>query len=206
MDKERFSDGTRKHKICTLEAVKRLAKIRTFADPLKNILESDEWLHDGSRTDVSVHTYHKHLRKVTRYLDGRYDSCWSIRTCQIGAEVKQRTSTPRRMNWTNWEQLSWLNLWTMCETFSSLLAYTGLAYCDVQVFNFDQMTEKIGNIYYIDERLKTGTSSLPYLNPGNGSIEEVRLQLTQITNQVYGNEYLHLTNMPWDCKSLTFFM
>lgn|SRR5574344_118120 len=29
IDKERFSDGTRKHKICTLEAVKRFSKIRT---------------------------------------------------------------------------------------------------------------------------------------------------------------------------------
>lgn len=32
IDKERFSDGTRKHKICTLEAVKRFGKIKTFAD------------------------------------------------------------------------------------------------------------------------------------------------------------------------------
>jgi site-specific recombinase XerD len=61
--------GTRKHKICTWEAVKRFGKIKTFADLTpKHILEFDEWLHDGSRTDVSVHTYHKHLRKVTRYL------------------------------------------------------------------------------------------------------------------------------------------
>lgn len=69
IDKEKFSTNTHKHKICTWKAVKRFGKIKTFADLTpKHILKFDEWLHDGSKTDVSVHTYHKHLRKVTHYL------------------------------------------------------------------------------------------------------------------------------------------
>jgi hypothetical protein len=69
IEKENVSEGTRRHKMCSLEEVKLFGNIKTFADlTSKNLVLFDEWLQDGTRTDVSVHTYHKHLRKITHYL------------------------------------------------------------------------------------------------------------------------------------------
>ena len=208
IDKERFSDGTRKHKICTLEAVKRFGKIKTFADLTpKNILEFDEWLHDGSRTDVSVHTYHKHLRKVTRYLR---------MADMIPADPYERVKLSRgkskeRQPLTE-DELDKLRTIKLSEPMDHVRdlfifsAYTGLAYCDVQVFNFELMTEKIGKIYYIDgERLKTGTKFFtPILNPAMEVLKKYDYNLPKITNQK-GNEYLHLIQHAMGLhKSLTF--
>lgn len=208
IDKEKFSTGTHKHKICTWEAVKRFGKIKTFADLTpKHILEFDEWLHDGSRTDVSVHTYHKHLRKVTRYLR---------MADMIPADPYERVKLSRgkskeRQPLTE-DELDRLRAIKLTEPMDHVrdlfifAAYTGLAYCDVQVFNFDQMTEKIDNIYYIDgERLKTGTKFFtPILNPAMEVLKKYDYNLPKITNQK-GNEYLHLIQHAMGLrKSLTF--
>ena len=208
IDKEKFSTGTHKHKICTWEAVKRFGKIRTFADLTpKHILEFDEWLHDGSRTDVSVHTYHKHLRKVTRYLR---------MADMIPADPYERVKLSRgkskeRQPLTE-DELDKLRTIKLSEPMDHVRdlfifsAYTGLAYCDVQIFNFEQMTEKIGKIYYIDgERLKTGTKFFtPILNPAMEVLKKYDYNLPKITNQK-GNEYLHLIQHAMGLrKSLTF--
>ena|SRR5574344_42368 len=208
IDKERFSDGTRKHKICTLEAVKRFGKIRTFADLTpKNILEFDEWLHDGSRTDVSVHTYHKHLRKVTRYL--RMADMIPVDPYERVKLSRGKSKERQPLTEDELDKLRAIKLTEPMDHVRDLFifaAYTGLAYCDVQVFNFDQMTEKIGNIYYIDgKRLKTGTKFFtPILTPAMEVLKKYDYNLPKITNQK-GNEYLHLIQHAMGLrKSLTF--
>jgi integrase/recombinase XerD len=208
IDKERFSDGTRKHKICTLEAVKRFGKIKTFADLTpKNILEFDEWLHDGSRTDVSVHTYHKHLRKVTRYL--RMADMIPVDPYERVKLSRGKSKERQPLTEDELDKLRAIKLTEPLDHVRDLFifaAYTGLAYCDVQVFNFDQMTEKIGNIYYIDgERLKTGTKFFtPILTPAMEVLKKYDYNLPKITNQK-GNEYLHLIQHAMGLrKSLTF--
>jgi site-specific recombinase XerD len=208
IDKERFSDGTRKHKICTLEAVKRFGKIRTFADLTpKNILEFDEWLHDGSRTDVSVHTYHKHLRKVTRYL--RMADMIPVDPYERVKLSRGKSKERQPLTEDELDKLRAIKFTEPMDHVRDLFifaAYTGLAYCDVQVFNFDQMTEKIGNIYYIDgERLKTGTKFFtPILTPAMEVLKKYDYNLPKITNQK-GNEYLHLIQHAMGLhKSLTF--
>ena len=208
IDKERFSDGTRKHKICTLEAVKRFGKIKTFADLTpKNILEFDEWLHDGSRTDVSVHTYHKHLRKVTRYL--RMADMIPVDPYERVKLSRGKSKERQPLTEDELDKLRAIKLTEPMDHVRDLFifaAYTGLAYCDVQVFNFDQMTEKIGNIYYIDgKRLKTGTKFFtPILTPAMEVLKKYDYNLPKITNQK-GNEYLHLIQHAMGLrKSLTF--
>ena len=208
IDKEKFSTGTHKHKICTWEAVKRFGKIRTFADLTpKNILEFDEWLHDGSRTDVSVHTYHKHLRKVTRYL--RMADMIPVDPYERVKLSRGKSKERQPLTEDELDKLRAIKLTEPMDHVRDLFifaAYTGLAYCDVQVFNFDQMTEKIGNIYYIDgERLKTGTKFFtPILTPAMEVLKKYDYNLPKITNQK-GNEYLHLIQHAMGLrKSLTF--
>ncbi len=208
IDKEKFSTGTHKHKICTWEAVKRFGKIKTFADLTpKHILEFDEWLHDGSRTDVSVHTYHKHLRKVTRYLrmaDMIPADPYERVKLSRGKSKERQPLTEDELN-----KLRTIKLSEPMDHVRDLFifsAYTGLAYCDVQAFNFDLMTEKIGNMYYIDgQRLKTDTRFFtPILKPAMEVLKKYHFNLPKITNQK-GNDYLHIIqNTMGFHKSLTF--
>ena len=208
IDKEKFSTGTHKHKICTWEAIKRFGKIKTFADLTpKHILEFDEWLHDGSRTDVSVHTYHKHLRKMTRYL--RMADMIPVDPYERVKLSRGKSKERQPLTEDELDKLRAIKLTEPLDHVRDLFifaAYTGLAYCDVQVFNFDQMTEKIGNIYYIDgERLKTGTKFFtPILTPAMEVLKKYDYNLPKITNQK-GNEYLHLIQHAMGLrKSLTF--
>ena len=71
-------------------------------------------------------------------------------------------------------------------------AYTGLAYCDVQGFNFKMMTELIGDLYYIDaSRLKTGSNFFtPILPPAMEVLKRYNYKLPKISNQK-ANDYLH---------------
>ena len=71
---EDISEGTRKHKQCTLNALQRFGKIQKLTDlTSNNLVAFDEWLHDGTRSDVGIHTYHKHLKKYSHllYIEGK---------------------------------------------------------------------------------------------------------------------------------------
>jgi len=73
------------------------------------------------------------------------------------------------------------------------MAYTGLAYCDMCLFNYKTMTEKHGNTIYIDgSRLKTGSSYFtPILPPALEVLKKYDNKLPIISNQKL-NDYCHL--------------
>ena len=72
-------------------------------------------------------------------------------------------------------------------------AYTGLAFCDTQDFDFRTMTEQIGDLYYIDgSRLKTGTNFFtPILPPAMEVLKKYNFKLPKISNQK-ANDILHM--------------
>lgn len=72
-------------------------------------------------------------------------------------------------------------------------AYTGLAFCDVQAFDFFKMTEKTGELCYIDgSRMKTGSNFFtPMLQPVMDVLKKYKFELPKISNQK-ANDYLHL--------------
>ena len=85
-------------------------------------------------------------------------------------------------------------------------AYTGLAYADVERFDFEKMTQKTGKMYCIDsERLKTGTEFYtPILKPAMDVLKKYKFKLPKISNQK-ANDYLHLIEAQMKLrKSLTF--
>lgn len=208
IETEDVCEGTRKHKRTTLDAIKSFGKIRTFLDLTpKNILMFDRWLHDGTRTDVSVHTYHKHLRKVTRFLrmaDMIPIDPYERVKIKRGKSKERQPLTEDELN-----QLRTMKLNQKLAQVRDLFifsAYTGLAYCDVQVFDFDLMTEKSADIYYIDgQRLKTGIRFFtPILQPAMDVLKKYNFELPKISNQK-GNDYLHvIQSMMGLNKNLTF--
>lgn len=72
-------------------------------------------------------------------------------------------------------------------------AYTGLAYIDSQMFEYDTMTETLQDgIYIVGQRVKTGSSFYtPILPPAMKVLEKYGYQLPHISNQK-ANDYLHL--------------
>jgi integrase len=73
------------------------------------------------------------------------------------------------------------------------MAYTGLAFCDMDLFDFDTMTEERKDYTYIDgERLKIGSKFFtPILPPAMDVLKKYDYKLPVISNQKV-NEYLFL--------------
>ena len=85
-------------------------------------------------------------------------------------------------------------------------AYTGLAYCDVMAFDFQTMTVKVGDLYFIDgSRIKTGSDYFtPILSPAMAVLKKYNFKLPRISNEK-ANEYLHLIQARMEMrKNLTF--
>ena len=190
--------GTRRHKVCVIEAVRTYGKLNTYGDLTpKKIIAFDNWLHDGTRTDVTCYGYHKKVHKWVRQL------------FQMG-EIPQdpyQVVTLRRGKSKEREPLTELELKMMrSHKFEGKLervrdlfifsAYTGLSFCDTQTFDFGSMTKKEGNMYYIDgSRIKTETKFFtPILGPAMKVLEKYDFKLPKISNQK-ANDYLHVIQM-----------
>lgn len=195
---EDLREGTRKHKICAIETVRTFGKLNTYGDLTpKNIIAFDNWLHDGTRTDVTCYGYHKKIHKWVRQL------------YQMG-EIPQdpyQVVTLKRGKCREREPLTELELKLMRNyKFDGKLArvrdlfifaaYTGLSFCDTQTFDFESMTKKEGKMYYIDgSRIKTDTKFFtPILSPAMKVLEKYDYQLPKISNQK-ANDYLHVIQM-----------
>ena len=195
---EDLREGTRKHKMCVIEAVRTYGKLNTYGDLTpKKIIAFDNWLHDGTRTDVTCYGYHKKVHKWVRQL------------FQMG-EIPQdpyQVVTLRRGKSKEREPLTELELKMMRSyKFEGKLdrvrdlfifsAYTGLSFCDTQTFDFGSMTKKEGNMYYIDgSRIKTETKFFtPILGPAMKVLEKYDFKLPKISNQK-ANDYLHVIQM-----------
>ena len=73
------------------------------------------------------------------------------------------------------------------------MAYTGLAYCDMSVFDYKTMTEEHSDYTYIDgARLKTGSNFFtPILPPAMEVLKKYDYKLPVVSNQKV-NDYLFL--------------
>lgn len=196
VNREKLRDGTLRHKKLVIETLECYGKIKTFADlSPANIRAFDRWLRDtGERTDVTVWNYHKRIRKYTRMLklnelieQDPYDLCKiphghsKMRVPLVEEELCQLRKV--KLN----EKLD------KVRDLFIFSAYTGLSYIDVQRFDFETMTRRIGSIYYIDgERIKTGTSFYtPILKPAFKVLQKYHFKLPRISNQK-ANDYLHV--------------
>ena len=191
----KMRETTRKQKLVTYNALLDFGKIQTFADlTAKNLRAFNEWLHaDGTRSDVSVHNYHKNLHIQTRkaYQEGLIEKDPYDLVKFPRGKCKER----RPLSETELKKIREAELPPKESRVRDLFifaAYTGLAYCDVQEFNFKMMTELMGDLYYIDgSRLKTGSNFFtPILPPAMEVLKRYNYKLPKISNQK-ANDYLH---------------
>lgn len=121
----------------------------------------DEWLRDGTRSDVTVSGYHK---VVKMYVHKLHIAEMISSNPYERVKIKRGRNKEREpLTEDELKALRMANLTGKLDRVRDLFifsAYTGLSYADAQLFDYKTMTEKQGDMYYIDgERIKTG--SLP---------------------------------------------
>ena len=206
--KEQIQQSTRTSREVILTGLIEFGRIQTFADLTPNNLRDfDTWLRDGTRCDITVAKYHKVVHRYVRQVFERgiidrdpYNSVSYPR----GRYKERRPLTEEELN-----LIRSLNLPPKEDKVRDLFifsAYTGLAFCDIMLFDFDTMTEKHGDLVYIDgNRLKTGSNFFtPIYKPAMDVLVKYNYRLPRISNQK-GNDYLHLIESRANLhKNLTF--
>ena len=205
---ENIREGTRKHKICTLEAIRRFGQIKTTKDLTReNLVAFDQWLRDGTRSDVAINNYHKNFRIYTKRL--ATENVIDVDPYDLVKFKRGKCKEREPLSETELKKIRTIKLEGKLDKVRDLFvfaAYTGLAYCDVQSFSFDTMTELQGTLYYIDgSRLKTGSKFFtPILKPAMEVLKKYDFKLPRISNQK-ANDYLHLIQAAMKLnKNLTF--
>ena len=205
---ENIREGTRKHKICTFEAIRRFGQIKTTKDLTReNLVAFDQWLRDDTRSDVSINNYHKNFRIYTKRL--ATENVIDVDPYDLAKFKRGKCKEREPLSETELKKLRTIKLEGKLDKVRDLFvfaAYTGLAYCDVQSFSFDTMTELQGTLYYIDgSRLKTGSKFFtPILKPAMEVLKKYDFKLPRISNQK-ANDYLHLIQAAMKLnKNLTF--
>lgn len=206
---ETLRHGTYRHKLHVIETLEIFGKIKTIGDvTVANIREFDRWLRDtGDRSDVTIWDYHKRVKKYTRLL--KLNEVIEKDPYEVCKFPHGRSKTRTPLSEPELIALRRIRLDDKYDRVRDLFifaAYTGLAYVDVQNFDFDSMTEQIGDMFYINGvRTKTGTKYYtPILQPAMEVLRKYKFNLPSISNQK-ANDYLHFieSNLGLQ-KSLTF--
>ena len=197
--KEHLAPATLSRRNTVLDSIVEFGQLNKFKDLTpENIRAYDEFLHeDDKRQDQTVICYHKILKKfITLAFDLEYitKNPYKSPLCKFNrGEYKER----KPLSEDELVKIRCLELNSQKEERARDLfifsAYTGLAYVDMQNFDFYTMTEKQGNTYYIDgARVKTGhTFFTPILPPAMEVLIKYNFHLPRISNQKL-NDYLHL--------------
>ena len=200
--------GTRKHKQVVIDAVKTYGKLKTYGDLTpKNILAFDRWLHNGERSDVTIYGYHKRLKKWVGEL-ARLDEI-PRNPYKIVSVTRGKSKERQPLLESELKKMRDYPFDGKLERVRDLFifsAYTGLAFCDVQNFDYQSMTMKEGDWVFIDgNRIKTDTKFFtPILAPAMEVLKKYDFKLPKISNQK-ANDYLHLIQAQLGIKkNLTF--
>lgn len=195
LEDEELRHGTWKNKRVVIDAVKRYGKLNTYGDlTAARIMDLDNWLHDGTRTDVTCSGYHKKIHKWVRQLFEMGEIARDPYTSVTIKRGKSKERTP--LSESEMKKLRDYPFTGKLERVRDLFvfsAYTGLSYVDTQVFEFDKMTIVKNGMYYVDgSRVKTGTRFFtPILLPAMEVLKKYDYKLPHISNQK-ANDYLHV--------------
>ena len=166
----KMRETTRKQKLVTYNALLDFGKIQTFADlTAKN-------LHIQTRKAYQEGLIEKDPYDLVKFPRGKCKERRPLSEIEL-KKIREAELPPKE---------------SRVRDLFIFAAYTGLAYCDVQEFNFKMMTELMGDLYYIDgSRLKTGSNFFtPILPPAMEVLKRYNYKLPKISNQK-ANDYLH---------------
>ena len=196
IEKENLRPNSLKGFKVVFDSLETSGILKTLADLTPaNVNAYDAWLHSqNDKTDYTIFGYHKKVHKYTRLL-------WRLQ--MISADPYEhvkfnRGSNKERNPLTEAELLKLRDAKVKghlerTRDLFIFMAYTGLAYCDMEVFDFSTMTEERKDYTYIDgSRMKTGSKFFtPILPPAMEVLKKYDYKLPVISNQKL-NEYCHV--------------
>ena len=196
LEHENLAKNSIKDHNVVFNAVEASGILKTLADLTKaNVIAFDAWLRSQkNKSDYTIHGYHKKVKKYTKLL-------WQLE--MIPSDPYQYVTFPKgsnkeRVPLTESEliKLREADCKGRIERARDLfifMAYTGLAYCDMALFDYKTMTEERTDYTYIDgTRLKTGSNFFtPILPPAMEVLKKYDYKLPVISNQKI-NDYLFL--------------
>lgn len=196
IDKEDLRPNSLKGFKVVFDSVEASGILKTLADLAPaNVVAYDAWLHrQNNKSDYTIFGYHKKVHKYTRLL-------WRLQMISSDPyeHVKfNRGSNKERNPLTESELLKLRDIKVKghlerTRDLFIFMAYTGLAYCDMEIFDFSTMTEERKDYTYIDgSRMKTGSKFFtPILPPAMEVLKKYDYKLPVISNQKL-NEYCHV--------------
>ena len=196
LEQENLAKNSIKDINVALNFVESSGLLKTFADlTVANVVAFDNWLRlPKNKSDYTIHGYHKKIGKYCRLL-------W--RLDMISSNPYDHVKFPKGSNkernpLTQDELIRMRNLkckghLDRARDLFIFMAYTGLAFADMEIFDFDTMTEKREDYTYIDgERVKTGSNYFtPILPPAMEVLKKYDYKLPVRSNQKI-NDYLHI--------------
>ncbi|MBQ8466543.1 MAG: tyrosine-type recombinase/integrase [Prevotella sp.] len=196
LEKEGLAKNSVKDHKVVFNAVEESGILNTFADLTKaNVIAFDAWLRrQNNKSDYTINGYHKKVRKYTKIL-------WRLE--MISSDPYEYVRFPKGSNkervplvedeLVKIRQAECSGRIDRARDLFVFMAYTGLAYCDMAVFNYGTMTEAHTDYTYIDgSRLKTGSNFFtPILPPAMDVLKKYNYKLPVISNQKI-NDYLDI--------------
>ena len=196
MAKENLAKNSIKGFNVVFDSLEESGILTTFADltPV-NVRAYDAWLRrQNNKTDYTINGYHKKVGKYTRIL-------WQME--MIASNPYDYVKFPKGQNkernplieddLVKIRKAEYTGHLERARDLFVFMAYTGLAYCDMALFNYKTMTEEHDDYTYIDgSRLKTGSNFFtPILPPAMDILKKYNYKLPVRSNQKI-NDYLHV--------------
>lgn len=190
-------NSTKVSQLVALEALARFGKIDSFASlTAANIKEFDMFLRkeDPKRSQPTIHNYHKRIKV---YVNEAYELEYIEKNPYDFFKDKRGSHKPRKpLTVEELQQLRDIELLDKLDRVRDLFVfccYTGLAYCDMNAFDYRKDVIVENGMKYIDgARIKTGIGFLaPLLPPAMQILEKYNYKLPSISDQKY-NDYLHV--------------
>lgn len=185
---------TKRQKRVAADELERFGGIRTFEDLTpENLKRFDIYLHDGKRSTVTIHGYH---RRIKPYVREAYELGHIKQNPYDRIHFERGKSKERRpLSEADLQRLRHAFLPDYLQKARDVFLFcanTGLSYSDARRLDFDKMAEKNGELWYIDgRRLKTGTNFYtPILPEGLDILKKYKFRIPRLVLQVY-NRQLH---------------
>ena len=169
--------------------------ICTFGDcNVAKVRAMDEYLHKEGKAQSTIYDYHKYLKLFINdaVVDGLIEkNPYKFLPFHIGKGEKQYVDCITEEQFC---AIKALNISTphiqQARDLFLFQCYTGMAYSDLQSFDYSNCEETGGKVFYHAKRTKTGTDFVfQLLSPAVELLKKYNFSLPKISNQKY-NDYL----------------
>lgn len=197
--------GTKRTQLVALDALLRFGQMKAFSTLTSaNLYAFDMWLRkeNPKRDQTTIHNYHKRIKvyvneayRLGYIKDNPYDHFQDKR----GTYKARRPLTPEELR-----ALRFMELPDKLDRVRDMFVfccYTGLAYADLNAFDYGKHVIVRDGLEYIDgNRIKTGTEFFtPLLKPAREILSKYGNKLPSMSDQKY-NDYLHVIEARMDLK------